>query len=91
MRKVLRAFKRDERGVSAIEYAILAGIIVVVVASAVVGFDDQIGEDVSLKTGTEMKFRRFWAALAHENILVYTVVLDSSIDENIKQQMKSCA
>lgn len=44
MKKFLRALKRDERGVSAIEYAILAGIIVVVVAGAVVGFGDQIGE-----------------------------------------------
>ncbi len=29
MRKILKAFVRDERGVSALEYAIMAGIVVV--------------------------------------------------------------
>lgn len=42
MMKLLQALKRDERGVSAIEYAILAGIIVVTVAVAVMGFGEQI-------------------------------------------------
>jgi len=35
MRKLLHSLKRDERGVSALEYAILAGIIVVAVAAGV--------------------------------------------------------
>ncbi|SPB12802.1 pilus assembly protein [Caballeronia novacaledonica] len=33
MRKLMKAFVRDERGVSAMEYAVLAGIIVVALAS----------------------------------------------------------
>ncbi|SAK78908.1 Flp/Fap pilin component [Caballeronia hypogeia] len=32
MRKLMKAFVRDERGVSAMEYAVLAGIIVVALA-----------------------------------------------------------
>lgn len=43
MKKLLQALKRDERGVSAIEYAILAGVIVVIVAVGVAGF----GEDIT--------------------------------------------
>lgn len=42
MYKLLMKLQRDERGVSALEYAILAGVIVVIVAAAVVGFGDQI-------------------------------------------------
>jgi pilus assembly protein Flp/PilA len=34
MRKLFKAFVRDERGVSAMEYAVLAGIIVVALATA---------------------------------------------------------
>jgi pilus assembly protein Flp/PilA len=33
MRKLLKSFVRDERGVSALEYAILAGIVVVAVVA----------------------------------------------------------
>ena len=42
MMKLLQALKRDERGVSAIEYAILAGVIVVIVAIGVGEFGGQI-------------------------------------------------
>lgn len=42
MMKLLQALKRDERGVSAIEYAILAGVIVVIVAAGVAAFGDNI-------------------------------------------------
>ena len=34
MQKLLKAFVRDERGVSAMEYAILAGIVVLAVVTA---------------------------------------------------------
>lgn len=44
MHTLLTKLLRDERGVSALEYAILAGIIVVIVAGAVIGFGDNIGE-----------------------------------------------
>jgi pilus assembly protein Flp/PilA len=44
MRKLMKAFVRDERGVSAMEYAVLAGIIVValvaVKATVSSGFSD---------------------------------------------------
>lgn len=43
MRKLLNALKRDERGVSALEYAILAGVIVAAVAVGVTAFGDKIG------------------------------------------------
>ncbi|CDY76965.1 hypothetical protein BGLT_05876 [Caballeronia glathei] len=33
MRKLFKAFVRDERGVSAMEYAVLAGIVVVALAA----------------------------------------------------------
>ncbi|WP_074173542.1 Flp family type IVb pilin [Caballeronia calidae] len=33
MRKLMKAFVRDERGVSAMEYAVLAGIVVVALAA----------------------------------------------------------
>jgi len=42
MMKLLQALKRDERGVSAIEYAILAGVIVVIVAIGVGEFRGKI-------------------------------------------------
>lgn len=42
MMKLLQALKRDERGVSAIEYAILAGVIVVIVATGVATFGENI-------------------------------------------------
>lgn len=54
MMKLLQALKRDERGVSAIEYAILAGIIVVTVAVAVMGFGEQISS-LFENASTELK------------------------------------
>ncbi|KAA8999488.1 Flp family type IVb pilin [Affinibrenneria salicis] len=42
MRKLFKSLQKDERGVSALEYAILAGVIVVVVVTGVTGFKDQI-------------------------------------------------
>lgn len=42
MRKLLNALKRDERGVSALEYAILAGVIVAAVVAGVGAFGDNI-------------------------------------------------
>ncbi|SEF11105.1 pilus assembly protein Flp/PilA [Burkholderia sp. WP9] len=39
MSKLLKAFVRDERGVSAIEYAILAGIIVVALTAVGTAFN----------------------------------------------------
>lgn len=42
IRKILSALKKDDRGVSALEYAILAGVIVVVVATGVTSFKGQI-------------------------------------------------
>jgi pilus assembly protein Flp/PilA len=38
MRKILKAFVRDERGVSALEYAIMAGIVVVALTAVGAGF-----------------------------------------------------
>jgi pilus assembly protein Flp/PilA len=40
MRKFIQSLLRDERGVSALEYAILAGMIVVVVGVALTTFGD---------------------------------------------------
>ncbi|MEQ4618681.1 MAG: Flp family type IVb pilin [Corticimicrobacter sp.] len=42
MRKLLNALKRDERGVSALEYAILAGVIVAAVVAGVGAFGGKI-------------------------------------------------
>ncbi|PWF24118.1 Flp family type IVb pilin [Corticimicrobacter populi] len=42
MRKLLNALKRDERGVSALEYAILAGVIVAAVVAGVGMFGEKI-------------------------------------------------
>jgi pilus assembly protein Flp/PilA len=42
MRKFLKTLMRDERGVSALEYAILAGMIVVVVAGAMTTFGGEL-------------------------------------------------
>ncbi|RLM22685.1 hypothetical protein BIY29_11905 [Brenneria alni] len=42
MRKLLKMLKKDERGVSALEYAILAGVVVVVVAAGVGKFKTDI-------------------------------------------------
>ncbi|AMH44223.1 MULTISPECIES: Flp family type IVb pilin [Burkholderiaceae] len=38
MRKVFKAFVRDERGVSAMEYAVLAGIVVLALGGISVAF-----------------------------------------------------
>lgn len=42
MKKLLQALKRDERGVSAVEYAILAGILLVIIVAGVTTFGDSI-------------------------------------------------
>ncbi|MEC5343019.1 Flp family type IVb pilin [Brenneria populi] len=42
IRKLFKALQKDERGVSALEYAILAGVIVVVVVAGVTGFKENI-------------------------------------------------
>ena len=43
MSKFLKAFVRDERGVSAMEYAILAGIIVVALTAVSASFTTGVG------------------------------------------------
>ena len=43
MIKLLKAFVRDERGVSAIEYAILAGIVVVALTAVGVTMNNSMG------------------------------------------------
>lgn len=64
VRKLFKSLKKDERGVSALEYAILAGVIVVVVATALGTFGgklstafgnlgDKINTQVSKTTTTE--------------------------------------
>ncbi|GJH11912.1 Flp family type IVb pilin [Caballeronia novacaledonica] len=42
MQKLLKAFVRDERGVSAMEYAILAGIVVIALVAAGSSFSTSI-------------------------------------------------
>ncbi|TBU93535.1 Flp family type IVb pilin [Stutzerimonas kirkiae] len=42
MRRLLNILKDDERGVSALEYAILAGILVVVIVTGVTNFKGDI-------------------------------------------------
>ncbi|MCY0389491.1 Flp family type IVb pilin [Robbsia sp. Bb-Pol-6] len=42
MSKLLKAFIRDERGVSAMEYAVLAGIVVVALAAAGATFSTSV-------------------------------------------------
>ncbi|WP_175942033.1 Flp family type IVb pilin [Caballeronia sp. BCC1704] len=42
MRKFIKAFVRDERGVSAMEYAILAGIVAVALGALASGFSKNI-------------------------------------------------
>lgn len=51
MRKLIQSLLRDERGVSALEYAILAGMIVVVVGGALGAFGDTLGEAFSTLGG----------------------------------------
>ena len=42
MQKLLKAFVRDERGVSAMEYAILAGIVVLALVAASTSFSSSL-------------------------------------------------
>ncbi|MBJ7222709.1 MULTISPECIES: Flp family type IVb pilin [unclassified Brenneria] len=42
MRNFLKKLQKDERGVSALEYAILAGVIVVIVAGGITTFGDKV-------------------------------------------------
>lgn len=42
MRKLMKAFVRDERGVSAMEYAVLAGIIAVALGAVAATFNTDI-------------------------------------------------
>ncbi|CAM2193030.1 pilus assembly protein Flp/PilA [Paraburkholderia kururiensis] len=42
MRKLLKAFVRDERGVSAMEYAIMAGIVAVALTAVGTAFNNNI-------------------------------------------------
>ncbi|MCG8710795.1 Flp family type IVb pilin [Brenneria sp. 4F2] len=42
IRKLFKALQKDERGVSALEYAILAGVIVVVIAAALTTFGGKL-------------------------------------------------
>jgi pilus assembly protein Flp/PilA len=42
MRKIFKAFVRDERGVSAMEYAVLAGIIIVALVGVTSTFNSGI-------------------------------------------------
>lgn len=44
MRKFIQSLLRDERGVSALEYAILAGMIVVVVGVALTSFGETLSD-----------------------------------------------
>lgn len=43
MRKLFRMFVRDERGVSAMEYAVLAGIVVLALGAMAAGYKTNIG------------------------------------------------
>ncbi|MFK4446513.1 pilus assembly protein Flp/PilA [Caballeronia udeis] len=43
MRKFLKLFVRDERGVSAMEYAVLAGIVVVALGAMAATFSTNVG------------------------------------------------
>ena len=43
MRKLFKAFVRDERGVSAMEYAVLAGIVVLALGAMASSFNTSIG------------------------------------------------
>jgi pilus assembly protein Flp/PilA len=42
MRKLVKSFVRDERGVSAMEYAILAGIVAVALAALATSFNANV-------------------------------------------------
>jgi pilus assembly protein Flp/PilA len=44
MRKLFKAFVRDERGVSAMEYAVLAGIVVLALGAVSAGFKSSISD-----------------------------------------------
>jgi pilus assembly protein Flp/PilA len=44
MRKLMKAFVRDERGVSAMEYAVLAGIVVLALGAMAATFKTSISD-----------------------------------------------
>jgi pilus assembly protein Flp/PilA len=44
MRKFIQSLARDQRGVSALEYAILAGIIAVTIGAGITMFADKISD-----------------------------------------------
>ncbi|KXV10932.1 pilus assembly protein [Caballeronia megalochromosomata] len=54
MQKLLKAFVRDERGVSAMEYAILAGIVVVALVAVGSAFSTNM-QDVFSNLTTKVK------------------------------------
>ncbi|CAD6552866.1 hypothetical protein LMG28727_05434 [Paraburkholderia kirstenboschensis] len=54
MTKLLKAFVRDERGVSAMEYAILAGIVVVALAAVGTTFSSSMS-DIFTNLTTKVK------------------------------------
>lgn len=51
MKNLLKKLSRDERGVSALEYAILAAVIVGAVVTAVAGFGDELADVFGELTG----------------------------------------
>ncbi|WP_321799123.1 Flp family type IVb pilin [Caballeronia sp. J97] len=54
MQKLIKAFVRDERGVSAMEYAILAGIVVVALVAVGSAFSTNM-QDVFTNLTTKVK------------------------------------
>ncbi|SAK61741.1 Flp/Fap pilin component [Caballeronia temeraria] len=54
MQKLLKAFVRDERGVSAMEYAILAGIVVVALVAVGSAFSTNM-QDIFSNLTTKVK------------------------------------
>jgi pilus assembly protein Flp/PilA len=53
MKNLLKKLSRDERGVSALEYAILAAVVIGVVVAAIEGFGGKI-ETAFDKVGTQL-------------------------------------
>ena len=52
--ETVSGYVRDSRGVSALEYAILVGVIPVAIAAALAAFSDSITDSLA-KTGTNIK------------------------------------
>ncbi|MFP3563331.1 Flp family type IVb pilin [Paraburkholderia sp. SIMBA_030] len=52
MRKFFKAFVRDERGVSAMEYAVLAGIVAVALGGMATMFNDSVSTMFTTMFGT---------------------------------------